>query len=525
MPDGTELENGLLMQTGSEGGRIRPTYAVANDLLLRVLGLCLLATFVDKLAQCPGLIGSHGITPLAELLDALRTQHGDQAWWRAPTWFWLSSSDAALAAVTWVGVVASAMLMLGLAPRAAAAVCFTVYLSYRSVDAAPLRWFGWPFDDLLTEVTFLAVFLAPRAWMVMPGRLRSPPRWARVLLLLALWRMMFGTGITKLMAGIHSPETSAAWLQLDALAHFLVTMPQPTARSAWASELPAWILKGGALYTLAYELIAPWCYWWRGRVARTAAVLGLPLMLGIWLTGNFRGLNLLSAAMLMMLWSDEALARLLPQRLRGWTARIAPAPGGRLRTCAATLATALVLLASVEPIARMAGVEAHHLPCNKARAVVRPWHLASDYYMFCVVPPQRFGLVLQGSDDGEVWRDFVLHGLPGPVDRRPIQKAPGHDYLTFPLWLAAFGPPATSSNWLPALLDRLLEGEPTVRALFAEAPFEDRPPRFVRAALFLFSFAPPGERAKGTWWRRQLVGVHTSAAVRPPTARSSSLPR
>ena len=295
----------------------KATFAIASYTFLRVLGLCLLATFVSKLGQMPALLGSHGITPLADLLTAQSSKHGDAAWWRAPSLFWLASSDGWLMTVTWFGLIASALLTLGVAPRLACTVCYVVYISFRTVDDVPLRWCNWPFDELLTEATFLAIWLAPRGLWSSLRRPANPPAWARWLLIWLLFRLMFGTGITKLMAG-------GTWLELDALHDFLLTQPQPTALAAWCSDLPAWLLRAGAAYTICFEVIAPWLLCWPGRVRRVAAMCGMPLMLGIYLCGNFRGLNLLSAALLLMAWDDQSLLRLLPSRWRSrWRSRFA----------------------------------------------------------------------------------------------------------------------------------------------------------------------------------------------------------
>src|ERR1700693_1737947 len=47
----------------------RPTYRIANALFLRVLGLLHVAAFVSLWVQVEGLIGSHGILPVGNLIE------------------------------------------------------------------------------------------------------------------------------------------------------------------------------------------------------------------------------------------------------------------------------------------------------------------------------------------------------------------------------------------------------------------------------------------------------------------------
>lgn len=478
----------------------QPTFALAAWTFGRVLGLCLLATFVSIVAQTPGLIGSAGVTPLSGSLAGLTAKHGADAWWRAPSLFWLSGSDATIAVVSWLGLVASACLTVGVMPRAASVIGYVVYLSFRSVDDVPLRWFNWPFDDLLTEAVFVAIWLSPRGWFVSPLQLRSPPRWCRWLLIWMAFRLMFGTGLTKVLAG-------GSWLELDALRDFLLTQPQPTAFAVWLYEQPPLLLKTAAVYTIGYELVAPWLFFWPGRVRRIAALCGVPLMVGIYLVGNFRGLNLLSLALLLMMWDDESLSRWWPAGLRRRLQVVAADVTRWPRKVLTAGVVTLLFVASVEPALTMVGVEGHRLPAQSVWRAVRPLHLSAYYYMFCSVPAQRFGMVVQGSVDGASWRDYEPRGVPGPVARSPQRTAPFHEFLAFPMWLGGFGVAEMSGAWLPAVLERLRRGEPAVRDLFANDPFADAPPRFVRVVRFHYTFADAEERAAGAVWHRDLIEV------------------
>ena len=66
-------------------------------------------------------------------------------------------------------------------------------------------------------------------------------------------------------------------------------------------------------------------------------------------------------------------------------------------------------------------------------------------------------------------------------------------------------------------LPKLREAAPRVLGLLRGDPFGGRPPRFVRARLFLYRFTTPRERREtGAWWHRTFVGEY----VRPVSLRS-----
>ena len=67
------------------------------------------------------------------------------------------------------------------------------------------------------------------------------------------------------------------------------------------------------------------------------------------------------------------------------------------------------------------------------------------------------------------------------------------------------------------MLQRLLEGSPEVRALFATDPFSPNAPRFVRAVVFDYRFTDSAERARtGAWWKREERGLYCPVLGREP---------
>jgi len=54
----------------------------------------------------------------------------------------------------------------------------------------------------------------------------------------------------------------------------------------------------------------------------------------------------------------------------------------------------------------------------------------------------------------------------------------------------------------------LLQNEPTVTALLEKNPFPDKPPVYVRALFYDYSYVDSEEKAKGIWWKRQLLALY-----------------
>ena len=75
------------------------------------------------------------------------------------------------------------------------------------------------------------------------------------------------------------------------------------------------------------------------------------------------------------------------------------------------------------------------------------------------------------------------------------------------MWFAALDDPRRLP-WFWRFLERLLQDEPTVTALLKSNPFPDKPPNYVRAQFYDYTFASSDEHSKGQWWDRQLLGLY-----------------
>lgn len=458
-------------------------YDLVAWLFLRGLGLIYLAAFVSLALQVRGLVGQDGILPLGEYLEAAHAGWGIAAYWRLPTLFWLDASDAALLASAWLGVALAVLLTLGILQRVALVGLFALYLSF--IYAGQI-FMTYQWDMLLVETGFLAIFLTTGAGVVV---------WLYRFL---LFRFLFLAGVVKLASG------DATWQQLTALDYHFFTQPLPSPLAFYAAQLPHWLLTTATAAALVIELVAVVLIFWPRRPRMLAAALVIAFQLCIMLTGSYNWFNLLTMLLCLFLLDDRVLARVLPG---GVVARItaqAPHPG-RLATAVAAMVALVVVPVGLNLVyAPLAG---RNLPLLGAPTeALAPLLVVNPYGPFATTTTTRPGIVIEGSDDNNTWREYALPYLPGPIARAPTWSIPYQPRLDWQLWFAAYGS-AAQQRWIERLLQRLLEGSPRVVALFAEAASPAPPPKYVRALLYDYHFAD-GRSPDRRWWLRRLEGTY-----------------
>ena len=152
-------------------------------------------------------------------------------------------------------------------------------------------------------------------------------------------------------------------------------------------------------------------------------------------------------------------------------------------------------------------------PPAAAQAVehlIEPLHVVNGYGLFAVMTTERNEVVLEGSNDGNEWREYAFRYKPGDPARRPRWNIPHQPRLDWQMWFAALDNPRRL-RWFAQFLRRLLQNEPTVTALLERNPFADRPPAYVRARFYRYTYADAEHKAAGLWWDRQLLGLYFPA--------------
>ena len=136
-----------------------------------------------------------------------------------------------------------------------------------------------------------------------------------------------------------------------------------------------------------------------------------------------------------------------------------------------------------------------------------PFDLVNTYGAFGTVGTERLNVVFEGTMDDDPtdnanWKPYIYKGLPVLLDKRPPQIAPYQLRLDWQMWFAAMSSPG-EYPWTYNLVWKLLHNDPVV-GLFASNPFPDKPPRYIRAILYRYSFLKPGH-PQHLWWTRQRI--------------------
>jgi hypothetical protein len=438
-------------------------------LFLRLHALVYLAAFLSLAVQITGLVGSRGLLPAARFLEETRREMGAHGYWAFPTLAWLNPSDGFLQFLCWGGAVVALAALVVRRPAMLFAPLWFLWLSLVVVGQDFLS-FQW--DILLLESGFLAMFLPLRPQVV---------AWLYRAL---LFRLMFSSGVVKLTSG------DQTWRDLTALQYHYETQPIPNAVAWFVHQVPAWVQTVSCAVMFAVELAVPFLIFGPPRVRRASGVVLIALQALIAATGNYAFFNLLAALLCVPLFYDVPAAEPEP----GWKRAASLALAGWI------LAAGLVQLTSLftQP---PAGALLVWGPLSR-------WNIVNSYGLFAVMTTSRPEIVVQGSLDGEIWRDYEFRYKPGDLKRRPPFVAPHQPRLDWQMWFAALGE-HRQNLWFTNLMVRLLEGSPEVQALLGKNPFPDRPPRYVRAVRHDYRFTDWGVlRREGGWWRREYTGLY-----------------
>jgi len=493
-----------------------------RSVFLRGLGLVYLAAFGSMAAQVDGLIGCRGILPAAEYLARAGRMLGlrPATFWRLPTLCWLSASDRALHGLCWGGVALSLALVVGLMPGLCAAL---LWLFYLSIVVVGQEFLSYQWDSLLLEAGLLAVLLAP--WGVRLGRAGDEP-WGFAIWLVRwlVFRLVFLSGVVKLTS------QDPAWSDWKALEYHYQTQPLPVWTSWYIHQMPGWFHGLSVGFMFFVELVAPFLMV-GPRPIRLAGFVSLVLLqVLISGTGNYGFFNLLTVVLCLTLLDDRDVAwlqwvsRHARQRWEWWwrrafdrrrpiagpaTEEMEPRGPGRLwswprRMVAGVLGGVIIAVTvekTVESLWPGSVVPDELVTLGRW---VGPLRSFNSYGLFAVMTTERPEIIVDASDDGVSWRSYRFHWKPCELSRRPRFTTPHMPRLDWQMWFAALGGDCRFQPWFLRFQQRLLEGEPTVLGLLRENPFPARPPRYVRARLYLYRFTGMGSV---DWWTREDQGL------------------
>jgi len=463
-------------------------YRRVTWLFLRCFALLALAAFASFLVQAEGLAGSNGILPSADFLARIREVYPGEGGWLLPTLFWFNASDWMIRAVPIAGLLFCVLLFCNRLPRLS---LLGIYVCYLSIVNGVQVFFNYQWDVMLLETCLMALLVLQ--W---PGFGVWLMRWF-------LFRFMWLGGLVKILSG------DPAWPDLSALGYHFETQPLPTLFAWYAHQLPDAVLRAGVAVTLSIELGVVFLVLFPRNLRLLGGFAIALLQLLILLTGNYNFFNLLTLALCVFVLDDRRLSGWLGSWTPPGQAGVTPQRAWRIPALGVTAA---VILIGALDLARLLNLP---LPGEqlgiRVEQTLRPWHLLNRYGPFAVMTRLRREIIIEGSDNGRHWRPYPFRYKPQALDRAPPWVTPHQPRLDWQMWFAALGT-VQQNLWFQALVLRLLQGSAPVLELFADDPFDQAPPRFIRAQVYHYRFTDWTERARdGHWWKRDYAGVYMPA--------------
>lgn len=511
----------------TDGRSARPGHLWPRWKFLRALGVIYFSAFYSFYFQVKGLIGPDGILPARDYLRAIAAApnlHGEKFWF-APTLLWFGSSDHALMLVCWLGLIASALLVVNLWPRGTLLVCFVCFLSF---IAAAQDFASYQSDGMLLEAGFISLFFAaPGLW---PGLgAEHPPSWLSTFLLQWEWfRIYFESGAGKWLG--HDPS----WRNLTAMDQYYQNGPLPTWIGYYVQHFPHWFHASTALLTLIAEIFLVWMLFLPRRFRIVCFCIVTPFQIGIILTANYAFLNYLVLALGFLLLDDRFIEWSLPGRVRRFAdlkpKALAAFDGvhstverWRQSLRPVTTATSIVCLGLILYVgsAQLLAMFVFNPPIPQQPVDwLEPFRIANQYGLFERMTWARYEIEFQGSNDGKTWIAYPFRYKPQDLDKPPGIYAPYQPRFEWNMWFASLGS-WEQNRWVVWTEERLLQNSPDVLRLFAYDPFpRSSPPKQVRSVIYQYWFTTPETKRKtGDWWRREELGVYAPPLIMQPNGK------
>jgi len=469
------------------------TWYLTRFFLLRFLGLVYAVAFLVAARQIVPLIGEHGLTPAGTWMALVQDHFGSrsQAAINVPSLFWIGLSDHLLVGVAWAGFALSLVVVAGYANAIIMAVLWATYMSYVHIGQI---WYGYGWEIQLLETGFLAIFLCP---LLDPRPFsRCPP--PIFILWLYRWlgfRILIGAGLIKLRG-------DSCWRDLTCLYYHYETQPLPNPLSSYLHFAPHWFQKFGVIWNFFIELIVPWFCFGPRLCRHIAGLLLISFQFTLICSGNLSFLNWLTIVPFIACFDDSLLRRITPAFIlrHALGASADPLPNATYTVVSACVVL-LVAWLSISPVLNLLSGS------QVMNGSFDPLDLVNTYGAFGSVGRERNEIIFEGTRDDLItshthWKEYEFPYKPGDPMRRPPVITPYYGRLDWQIWFAAMASPH-EYPWTLHFVWKLLHNDPGTLSLLANNPFPEGPPHYVRARLYKYKFAPPGDPA---WWHRTLIG-------------------
>jgi hypothetical protein len=460
------------------------SFGISQWLFLKSLAFIYFLAFTSLFVQIPGLYGSQGIEPIQDFLIELKRRRKKIPFQDFPSLFWLNAHDYALEGAAGAGILFSIFILIGIGPAwLLFLLLWMIYLSFVSVGSVFLL-FQW--DILLLEIGFIAIFFSAQ----------SVPSFLYLFLLwFLLFRFMFFSGLVKVLAS--TPE----WRQLKAMRYHFETQPLPTKLAYYLHPLPLFFSKILVILTLLIELGLPILIFSPSEVRFIVFLVFVFFQILIFFTGNYAFFNLLTIVLCIPLLDDSYWMQL------GIHFSWASGTPWIIDRLLDIMAVILICLNGIQFMIRWIPLQLF----DQLLSFCRSYYLVNSYGLFANMTTRRFEIIIEGSLDGINWKPYEFKWKPGSLTEAPKQVAPHQPRLDWQMWFAALSS-YYSNPWFIKFLIRLLEGSPTVLRLLKTNPFEQKPPKLIRALLYDYHFSDITQKRKtGEWWTRIVKGTYFPA--------------
>lgn len=470
------------------------TYWLTRYVILRFLGAVYAIAFMAAINQVIPLIGADGLLPVSTSIQQITNAVGQtEGFMRLPSVFWFTHTDHSLLIVAWMGFLLSLLVTAGYCNAIIMAVIWFLYMSFVHLGQ---DWYSYGWEIQLNETGFLAIFLCPLLNM-RPLPKQAPPFQIIILFRWLIFRIMLGSGLIKIRG-------DEIWRNGTALYYHFETQPLPGPLSRWFHFLPKSILKIGVAFNFLAELVAPLFVFWPKITRHIAGITIILFQFTIILSGNLSFLNWLTIIPALACFDDGFWKKILPNYIvRKADAAAQNSEESKPMQTTARVVTAIVLFLSIAPVINMVSSK------QIMNTSFDPLDLVNTYGAFGSVGEERLNVVFEGTDENDTsenanWKPYLYKGLPVLLDKRPPQIAPYHLRLDWQMWFASMSSP-DQYPWTLHLEWKLLHNDAGAISLFANNPFPNRPPKYIKAVLYHYSFAPPGSNSN-LWWKRENLG-------------------
>lgn len=445
------------------------------------MALSYLFAFVSLHREVLALFGKEGISPITSYVHLIKTRLS-RPLLQIPTLFFYRSDDQMLQWSVYLGIILSVIALLGILPSICFVLLWVIYFSFYNVGSPFLR-FQW--DGLLLEVGFAACFVS----LATP-----PPALIMIWLWVLLFRFLFASGLVKLRSGC--PE----WASYKAMDYHFETQPLPNIGGYFTHNLLKPIMEWVTLGVFFFELVVPFLLLGNAMIRMIGGVLSLCFQFLIMATGNYAFFNLLTIALIASVF-DNVYLSWIPHTLISFQAFPDTSVGTILLNIVGAVMVFLNLIMLTHFLFPLAIFETIIMPFLQ-------YSIMSSYGLFAVMTTIRDELIFEGSMDGKTWQPYVFKFKPQALNQRPKQIAPLQPRLDWQLWFVPLRPLRTE-NWVYMVIKRLLEGSKTVTSLFAQNPFSEEPPKFIRIQSYRYHFSTLKEwKEKGNYWTRTPLGLY-----------------